>query len=223
MLQQVAPGVRQLGRQDASGWRVTMTLLDLGGGGLLVHSPTWVGDDTPRLLASAGTPRFLLAPNHFHHLSLGRFRQQWPEAQALAAPQALPRLSRRGHAGLLAVGAEALDLGPVRLHPAAGTRTGETWVSANETLVVCDAFFNLPGPLRGAMGAVLKATRTGPGLRLGRTFRWLALDEPKTYRAWAEAKLEELRPTRVVFSHGDPIEGGDVVERLQRALREALE
>src|SRR5512139_3033840 len=111
MLLEVAPGVRQLGRRDASGWRVTMTLLDLGEGGLLVHSPTWVGDDTPRLVATAGTPRFLLAPNHFHHLSLARFREQWPDATALAAPRALPRLTGRGHAGLVPIGAEALDLG----------------------------------------------------------------------------------------------------------------
>jgi hypothetical protein len=99
----------------------------------------------------------------------------------------------------------------VRFHPAPGTRNGETWLSVGDTLVVCDSFFNLPGPLSGAMGLVLRATRTGPGLKLGRTFRWLALADVRSYRAWVEDTLDALAPKRVLFSHGDPLEGARLI------------
>lgn len=201
-----------------------MVLVELGAGGLLVHSPTSLGDDTESLVESCGTPRLLLAPNHFHHASLARFRRRWPEAKVIAAARAIPRLAAKGHTGLTPIdGSEpgsvaGVELGSVRFHVTAGTRTGETWVSVGDTLIVCDAFFNVPGPFRGAVGVLLRASRTGPGLRLGRTFRWLAVEDVKTYRRWAEAKLEELAPRRVLFSHGDALEGDDVALRLRELL-----
>jgi len=224
VLRQVSQGIHLADRNDPSGWRVSMTLVELGGGRLLVHSPSWLGEATTELVERCGEPALLFAPNHFHHVSLPKFRSRWPQARAVAAKDALPRLAAKGHADLVSLDAlKAEDLGPVRFHPAPGTRNGETWLSVGDTLVVCDSFFNLPGPLSGAMGLVLRATRTGPGLKLGRTFRWLALADVRSYRAWVEDTLDALAPKRVLFSHGDPLEGNDAADRLRQAMRAALD
>jgi hypothetical protein len=214
-------GVHQIDKRLPTGWRITMTLFDVPGG-VLVHSPTVIDEGTFAAVETIGTPRVLLAPNHFHHLHLPAFRRRWPGAKVVASPKALPRLTSKGHADLKPLD-EAGDLGDVRLIACPFTRTGETWMVKGDTLLVCDAFFNVPGPLTGGMGLFLRATRTGPGVKLGRTFRYLAIDDVKSYRAWCEETLESLRPRRVLFSHGDPLEGDDVLVRLHAAIKEALD
>jgi hypothetical protein len=221
MLRRVTDGIHQVDKLLPSGWRLTMTLFDVPGG-VLVHSPTSIGEQTFDLVEEVGAPRVLLAPNHFHHVHLPRFRVRWPEAVTIASPRAIPRLTGKGHADLRSID-EAGELGELRLLACPFTRTGETWVTKGDTLMVCDAFFNVPGPLKGGMGFFLKMTRTGPGVKLGRTFRYLAIEDVKRYRDWANETIEELRPRRVLFSHGDPLEGDDLVPRLRAAISEALD
>ena len=76
----------------AGGWQRAMVLVRLPGGGLLVHSPTWVGPATFAKVEAFGEPRVLFAPNHFHHMFLARFRERWPGARAVAGGVALGRL-----------------------------------------------------------------------------------------------------------------------------------
>jgi len=69
-LRQVAPGVHvHETEQSFYGLEVgaRMTVLELEGG-LLLHSPTSI---EPSAVEALGTPRWLLAPNLFHHLSAG--------------------------------------------------------------------------------------------------------------------------------------------------------
>ncbi|MEW5849163.1 MAG: hypothetical protein AB2A00_10120 [Myxococcota bacterium] len=221
-----AAQVVELVRVRPSGWRVGMQLIPVEGG-VLIHSPTWLGEDTFPRVAAVGQPVAMLAPNHFHHLSLPRFRERWPGIPVVAAAEALPRLRRKGHP-VQPVESLGTSLGShVAFHPCAGVRTGETWVShrsaSGTTLVVCDAFFNVPGPLTGVEGWLLRVTRTGPGLRLGRTFQWAALRDPHVYAQWVRATLEVVQPDCVHFSHGEPIRGPDCTARLLAALASALE
>ena len=85
-----------------------MFAIPLPDGGVLIHSPTWLGDDsTFSRIEAVGTPRVLFAPNHFHHLSLARFRDRYPQALAVATWTALTRLQAKGHEGLSDVTAAA--------------------------------------------------------------------------------------------------------------------
>lgn len=208
-----------------AGWGRNMVLLRLPSGGLLVHSPIWDGDETRALVEAVGRPEILWAPNHFHHLSLPRFRAAWPQALATASRGAILRLGRKGHQGLRPVDEVAALLPPgARLLEGPGVKNGEVFLSlpgdGGRTWIVCDAFFNMTTPVSGAMGWFLRATRTTPGLCLGQTFRWLALSDEKAYRGWLLATLEAERPRRVIFSHGAPLDGPDTSDRL-RALAEA--
>lgn len=194
-------------------------------GELVVYSPTHTGPDVFERLDALGRVRTLVAPNHYHHLSLAAFRERYPDALAVASARAIPRLRAQGHAGLSEIEAATLPAG-VRAHVAEGTRTGETFLSFDDatgiTLCVCDAWFHVP-ELRGGLEAdVLRLTQTGPGLKVGRTFKYAALGDRRAYAAWAQRTVRELAPTRVLFSHGAPLEGPDVVPALLTAMRERL-
>jgi hypothetical protein len=216
-----------LDQREPSGFRRAMHLVELGDGKLLVHSPTWLGDDTFARVAAIGTPTLLLAPNHHHHMSVPRFQAQHPGATIIASSSAIPRLWRKGLADAISVASVKSRLpSHVRILEIDGIKNGEVWVVVDTTtgreLIVCDSFFNLPGPLTGVEGFGLKMLGVGPGLRVGRTFRVVGIADKLRYRTWVERTLAEVAPTRVHFSHGDPLEGPDAVKHLNEALHAAL-
>ncbi|MGZ3422332.1 MAG: hypothetical protein ACXVEF_04400 [Polyangiales bacterium] len=202
--------IRAITRHESSGWRVDAQIVDTAEGSV-VYGPVWLGEETR---AQLGAPLAFVAPNHFHHLSLPKVRAAFPEAQTIAAKAAIPRLEKKGHAGLVAAEEARLPKG-LRAIPCVGTKNGEVWlfVESTRTLIVGDAFFNVPGPLTGFVGAMLRATRTGPDLSLGRTFGWLAIGDRAAYRSFAIDTLKRERPTTIAFSHGNNLVGDDVVER----------
>jgi len=199
-----------------------MATMSLRDGGTLIYSPTWLGDESTFAQVEAlGTPRVLLAPNHFHHLSLGRFRARYPDALAVAAKSALPRLEAKGHRGLRDV-TEVQGLLPTgsRVLCPEGLRSGESWLSladerGQRTLLVGDAFFNVVQPVKGASGFALRhLLGTLPGLRIGDTFRWLAVRHRAVYRRWATDVLAREQPRRLAVSHGEILESDDLGARL---------
>ena len=176
-------------------------------------------------LDALGRVSVLIAPNHFHHLALPAFRARYPQARVLAASGAIPRLRAKGHAGLEPIEDATLPPG-LRACVAEGTRTGETFLVCDDgierSLLVCDAFFHVNTPVRGLVGAFLHATQTTPGLKMGRTFKYMALADAAAYRRWATETLRGVSPQRVLFSHGEPLVGTDVVPRLLAAIDERL-
>jgi hypothetical protein len=208
-----------LEKARSSGWGLNMILVPLPGGGLLVHSPTWLGDDTFDRVAALGEPKILFAPNHFHHLSLGRFRARWPAAAAVASDVAIPRLRSKGHEGVVPIDTVAALLpAGARWLPCQGTRAGEAFLSIEDggvrTWIVSDAFFNVERPVTGVTGVALRALKTTPGLCIGRTFLWLGLRDRATYKQWITDALSRETPTRMLFSHGIAANGADLTERL---------
>lgn len=219
------PTVLQIERVAANGWPNNMFAIPLPNHGAIVHSPTWLGDDsTFSRVEAAGTPRVLFAPNHFHHLSLARFRARYPEAIAVASPSALVRLRAKGHQGLRAL-ADAAPLLPqgARFLACEGLRSGEAWLSfvddrGRRTLLVGDAFFHVRQRVKGIAGFVLRRLGTLPGLTIGDTFRWLAVSDRQKYRGWATEVIRGEAPRRLAMSHGAVVEQDDLVERLVSLL-----
>jgi len=196
-----------------------MQLLPLEDAQLLVYSPARLGRDVFEQIEQHGTPRILIAPNHYHHLALPLFRERYPDALVAASPVAIPRLERLGHTGVepLAAAREHLPDG-VALIECEATKTGETWLEDRRDggveLAVGDAFFNVAGPMRRVMGLALRVLRGAPGLCIGSTYRWLALADERRYHGWIRDYLAALDPQSVSFCHGDPIVGVDCGDRL---------
>lgn len=222
----VAPGVHRFEKLDGTwGWSLNMLAAELPDGGLLLYSPTWLGPGTFEAVDALGEVRVLVAPNHFHYLSLARFRERYPRARAVASHGALPRLEKRGLTDLepLSEAARFLPPGAHFVVPDA-LRSGEAWLSLpgedGPTWLVCDAWFHVTRPLTGFAGAVLRALRTGPGLCVGGTFRLLAVGDRRAYVASARAALDQEKPAILVPSHGDPIraEAGTAAHERARAI-----
>jgi hypothetical protein len=198
-------------KRRGSGWPSAMHVVALGGGDLLIHSPTWIDEATFTRIEQLGKPRILFAPNHYHHLSLRRYRERFPKAEAVATPSAIPRLRSLGHDGLASTADVALPRSMRWVLPE-GTKTGEGWIAIDgkdgPSWIVCDAFFNETTPVRGLEGAFLRLAKISPGLCVGATFKLLGIADKARYKAWVVEALEREQPDRIVFSHGDAIERG---------------
>lgn len=217
---EIAPGVHCFEKVLPSGWSLNMfAVRGVEPDGLIVHSPTFIDDATFAALEALGPVRALVCPNHFHWLSVPRYRERFPAARVVADAGAVPRLT-----GKLGYAPEAAAWAAWR--SPAGLKNGEGWLSlpgeGGPTWIVSDAFFNVTRPVRGAMGLALRLTQTVPELAIGRTFRWLAIADKAAYRAWVLARLAEERPRRVLVSHGEPIEGADVEARLRAVVEMRL-
>ena len=216
---EVAPGLFVLEAWKRSGWGWSTVALRLPGGGTLLYSPSWLGERTRELVEQVGEPRVLLAPSHFHHLALARYRTWWPDALAVAPAAALPRLARKGHAALRPLD-DALGLlpGGTRALGCEGVKSGEAWLSVplerGRALLVCDAFMNVVRPLSGAEGFVVgRVLRIGP-LCVSGTWGFMHQADGPRFRAWARETLRREQPTVLVPTHGAPVSGADLAERL---------
>jgi hypothetical protein len=224
---EIAPGIHRMERIEPNGWSLNMILVDLGNRDLLVYSPTWFGEGTFEKVDAIGTPRVLFAPNHFHHVSLPRYRKRYPDAVPVTSPAARPRLTKKGHEGLRDL-ADVASLLPssARFLACEGTKAGETFFSlesgSERTWVLADAFFNVERPVTGVGGVVLRTLKTIPGLCLGQTFPWLALRDRRAYLAWLAAQLDMEKPTRIVPCHGDAIARPSLAEELSRLAHQRL-
>ena len=202
--------------------RVRMAVIGIGGGDLLIVSPgTSLSDAAWARVAAWGTPRFLLAPNHFHNAGLARWHDRFPAATIVAHPRAHARLRKK------LPGRDIADLGALqtipnlRLFSPPGAKQGETLVAvqrpAGPAWFVTDALLNeskLPG---GATGLFLRLVGFRTGLITNPFFKRLFLADKPAYKQWLRAELEREPPTLFIPAHGDPITGPDLVDRLRAA------
>jgi hypothetical protein len=63
-----------------------MTVIRLADGGLWVHSPLRLTPAVREAVEALGPVRHLVAPNLFHHLSIGDWMAAYPQARSYAAP-----------------------------------------------------------------------------------------------------------------------------------------
>jgi hypothetical protein len=206
-----------------TGWCWNMFVVPLPGGGTLVHSPTWLGEGTFEKIEAHGAPRVLFAPNHFHHMHLARFRERYPEAKVVAAEGALPRLGKQGHGDLVEIGDAASLFGDgIEVLRCEGVKNGEAWLRAGDALIVSDAFFHVKRDVRGMTGFGLRALGIVPGLRIGKTFKWVGIKDRAKYRAWATDSLEKTSATKLLVSHGEAYESAELGRELARLVHDNL-
>ncbi|HET8542082.1 MAG TPA: DUF4336 domain-containing protein [Anaeromyxobacter sp.] len=147
MLRALAPGLHVIDRPFRfRGVEIgsRATVVTLGSGELLVHSPVRLGDDVRAALAPLGPVRHLVAPNRMHHLALAEWVRAYPAAALHGAPglakkrpdlafsTVLDDVAPRAWAGELA---QCLLLGAPRFNEIAFLHRG------SGTLVLADALF----------------------------------------------------------------------------------
>ncbi|QAY77243.1 DUF4336 domain-containing protein [Sphingosinicella sp. BN140058] len=202
---------------------VRMTIIRLGDGDLLLHSPVRFSPDLARRIEALGTIRHLIAPNVAHWTFLSDWQRAFPDATVWAVPGLRDRKEVR-ESGLVV----DRDLGPAPpdawqgeidqgiVAGAGGFREAWFFHRASSTLVLVDLIENvepakLPPLTRWAM-RLTGATRDSTAFHV----RSLLLLERKAARQ-AVAAMVATAPSRVIFAHGRFF-ADDGAARLSRAF-----
>lgn len=214
MLHQIAPGVHiAQAPQRFFGLEVgaRMTVLELEGG-LLIHSPIEL---EPALVEAVGQPRWVLAPNLFHHLYAGPWIGAGLEGWAAQGlPKKRPDLSFHGVIadGVQPFGDEIEVLG-LTCFPL----SNEVVVlhRPSRTLIVTDLVFNLPSSSPWTTRTAMRCLCGYPGCQT------TLLERVGMRRDAARRELAQIMSwdfDRVIMAHGDIIETGGRAA-LQHAFR----
>lgn len=178
-----------------------MTVLDAGGD-LLVHSPIAID---PHAVASLGNPRWVLAPNLFHHLYAGPWIDAGLEgwgAPGLAAKRTDLRFEGEVEPGTSPFGPD-IEVLPIRSF----SLTNEVLVlhRPSRTLVVTDFVANIAADAPWLTRFAMRCMGGYPGCRV----TWL--ERLGMRRAIARTELATLAGwdfDRVIMAHGQVIERG---------------
>ena len=207
-------GLRTLTRFDGGHAFLCATTLPLADGSLFVYSPI------TELRKAANAPvSAMLAPNHFHNLGIKPVLAAFPDAAVYASAVARPRVAKLTGVELLPLDElrARLPEGVTLLEPP-GTRAGEVImeVLTDDGPVWCaaDAFFNIAHPLLSKAGFAMRLFGNGPHLKIGATFRYIAVRDRKAYFAWLRETLDARKPTVLVPGHGDVVRDKDLSSRL---------
>lgn len=197
--------VRVLGMKLTS----TMTVLQLPGSRLLLHSPLPLTEALRKEVEALGTVAHLYAPNTYHHMWIGEWARAFPHA-LLHAPSSL--------------GPKRPDLRIDRAHdkepcgdfegmldevPIAGFLLEESVLvhHASKTLVVADLVHNIGRPNHWWTAFYSKSMGFYDRVAISRAIRWTAF----TDRAAAGESIGRLAACefdRLLVGHGAPIEQG---------------
>ncbi len=187
---------------------VRMTVIRLGDGQLILHSPAPITRELRDELAALGRVGFIVVPEA-HGMFAGAAAQSFPDAQLLAAPSApLRRKSLSFHASLAHEPPAAWG-GSVDCHLVRGFRLHEVVLfhRASRTLVITDLCFNIHRSPTRLGRAIFRANgmwrRFGPS----RLIRYLTI----SHRAAFRGSLEHILRwdfERIVPGHGDVVERG---------------
>lgn len=185
-----------------------MTVLDLAGG-LLLCSPIAM-EASP--LEAIGEPRWVLAPNLFHHLHVGPWVERGLEAWAARGLD-----DKRGDvpwAGIVERRhpfGDEVEVFPLECIPV----TNEVVLlhRPSKTLVTTDLLFNLPATAPWSTRTALRLSGAYPGCRCS------VLERVAMKRDLARRELSEILDRdfdRVILTHGEVVETGGK-EALRRA------
>jgi hypothetical protein len=205
--------VRILGTKLTS----TMTILRLGDGSLLVHSPIALTPERRTALEALGTVSHFYSPNLFHHVHIGDWAKAYPSTR-VHAPKGLAkkrpdlRIDRVHGAS-----PEPAFAGVVDEHFIDGFRLRETalFYRPARSLVVADLVHNVGSRHTGWTKFYTRAMGFYDRVAISSIIRWTAFSDRAAARKSLDALLA-LPFDHIVVGHGAP-----VVTDAREALRSA--
>ena len=193
-----------------------MTVVRLGDGSLLLHSPVALDAPTRAAVDAIGPVRWIVGPSKVHHLFLSPWTTAYPDA-ALCGTPGLPEKRRdlRFAHGLDQTLRAAWDrhVQFLLFEGAPGLNETVFFHPATRTLVLTDLAFNLPpgAPNRARLFHALVGAvgRFGPH----RLVRFFIRDRPAARRSLERILAWDF--DRIVVAHGEVLERGgkDAMER----------
>jgi hypothetical protein len=189
-----------------------MTVVRLGTGELLVHSPIHLTPALKRRLDALGPVRHVLAPNFDHYLFVRDYLEPYPEAQLYAAPGVARKLP--------GVRFDVELEYPQTVTAWNGTLEQRYFRSSGElqelvlfhlatrTLITADVAFNVQSSQGLLSGVLLRLNDSYKTFGPSRVCR-RHITAPRLARADVDAILA-LAPERIVVSHGEVLRTGGV-------------
>ena len=195
-----------------------MTVIKLASGGLFLHSPTRLDEETKQALDEIGEVRAVVAPSRAHHLFVADYIKTWPGAKLYGPPGLVgeipdfrTRIGARRDLKLDAVlgdEPESVWAGSIDQHLFKGAPALNEVVflhRPSRSVIFTDLVFNVPADFKDAR---IFYTLVGARGRFGphRLIR-IAIRDRKAARA-SVAKILEWDFDRVIVTHGDVLESG---------------
>ncbi|MDI3288062.1 DUF4336 domain-containing protein [Polyangium sp. 15x6] len=186
-----------------------MTVVRLPGEKLWVHSPIPIDDSLAAELTKLGKVSYLVAPNLYHNLFLGRASERFPEARVFAPPGLGEKIPSLRIDEVLSADTPAAwaDVFAQRLVEGAPQMQEVVFLHRpSKTLVVSDLLFNIERPEGLATKVVL--TMMGTRGKLARSRMWSLITKDKA--AWRASVREvvALDFDRLIMAHGEVVASG---------------
>jgi hypothetical protein len=184
----------------------SMTVVQLKGGELVLHSPIALTPERQAAVEALGTVAHLFAPNLFHHRWIGEWASAYPSAR-LHVPKELPR--KRPDLRAARVGTsepEPAFSGVIDVEPVAGCRLNEMALlyRPERVLVLADLVHNVGRPSGAWTKFYTQAMGFYDRVALSRMIRWTAFSN----RSAARDSVDRLLAwdfERIIVGHGAPV------------------
>jgi hypothetical protein len=195
-----------------------MTVIKLASGGLFLHSPTKLDDETKRALDAIGDVRAVVAPSRAHHMFVTDYAKAWPGAKLYGPPGLVGDIAdwraRSGARRDLKLDATLGDEAPDEWAAAIDQHLFKGATAINEVVffhrasrsaIFTDLVFNVPADFKEAR---MFYTVVGGRGRFGphRLIRMIIRDRKAARES--VAKILEWDFDRVIVTHGDVLESG---------------
>lgn len=183
--------------------------------------------DWQERLAKPGDKISIIFPNHYHHLGVNAWLEQYPDAALYASQQAVDALIGKGfpHVTDLEHEQPRLPEGYSVLIPP-GHRGGDVWLAKQgaeqgAVWVTCDSFMNYARlsnqPVARAMQKLMK---TAPGLKVSHFVKYLLITDKSAFKHWALKQVAHDQPMTMIPSHGVVEQDVALPQRLKALLEE---
>ncbi|MCI0569436.1 MAG: DUF4336 domain-containing protein [Myxococcaceae bacterium] len=184
----------------------TMTVLRLGDGDLLLHSPVAMTPARKRAVDALGPVAHLYSPNTYHHLKMGEWAAAYPDARTHAPPGLVKKRPDLRIDRVHGSAPEAAFASFVDELPIAGFRLQETvlFYRPARTLVVADLVHNIGRPQHAWTRVYTRMMGFYDRVALSRMIRWAAFPD----RHAARRSLDDVMAfpfDRIIVGHGAPI------------------
>jgi Domain of unknown function (DUF4336) len=195
-----------------------MTVIKVAGGGLFLHSPTKLDDETKRALDAIGEVRAVVAPARAHHLFVGDYTKTWPNAKLYGPPGLVgdipdfrARIGARRDLKLDAILSDDPPMewaGEIEQH----LFKGAPWLNevvffhpSSRSVIFTDLVFNVPADFTGAR--IFYTLVGAPGHFGPHRLIRMMIRNRKAARE-SVAKILEWDFDRVIVTHGDVLQSG---------------
>ena len=200
-------------------FRSRMSVIEVGQGDLLLHSPVLLNERETAALEDRGTVRWIVAPSDLHHTDLAATAARYPDAEVLAGANVRKRYPELRFGLALENGLPEPASGqllPIGLSGAPRWNEHVFVHRSTRTLFCSDLVFNIPTAPNFLTGLVLSMVGCRDRFAQSRSVRWLFMRDREAL-SHSVAELMALDFDRIVMGHGDVVDAHGK-ERLADAL-----